>query len=364
RRYATDAECDAMAEEVERAVDEGALGLSSGLQYFPGSQSDTREMVRLGRALKGHDGVFACHLRSYSANTLPQAIDEVVEVARTNGIPGQISHIFSIPIYGPFGRPLRAGIRALAKLSEHWTLPLPLEGPLRQCVDRMLGAIERGADIGMDIMPSTTGFTHLLAFFPPWPLEASRDDIIARLRDPECRARIRRAIEHGKMKWPHVEDDSWSLNLFRLMGWECCRIMAVASEKNKHYEGMRLVDIAHDHGKHPLDAACDLLLEEDGHVLVFESMAQPEDNLTERTTFAPIRHPQVSISTDTILMGMGRPSMLFSGCYPKFLGRYVREKHLLPLETAIHKITGLPATHFRLKGRGQIAEGAFADVLI
>lgn len=364
RRYASDAECEAMAEEVERAVDEGALGLSAGLQYYPGSQSDTREMVRLGRALKRHNGVFACHLRSYSANTLPKAIDEVVEVARTNGIPAQISHIFSIPIFGPFGGPVRAGIRALAKLSAHWTPPLPLEGPLRQCVDQMLKAIDQGADVGMDVMPTTTGFTHLLAFFPPWALEGDRDDVIARLRDPEYRNRIRRAIERGKMKWPHVEGDSWSLNLFRLMGWECCRIMAVASEKNKRYEGMRLVDIARGQGKHPLDTACDLLLEEDGHVLVFESMAQPEDNLTERSIFAPIKHPRVSVSTDTILMGMGRPSLLFYGCYPKFLGRYVREKHLLPLETAIHKVTGLPATHFRLKDRGLIAEGAFADVLV
>jgi len=364
RRYATDAECDAMAEEVERAVDEGALGLSAGLQYFPGSQSDTREMVRVGRALKRRNGVFACHLRSYSANTVTKAIDEVAEVARSNGIPGQVSHIFSIPVLGPFGPPIRAGIRALARLSDRCTLPLPLEGPLRYCVDHMMHAIEQGADMGMDIMPTTTGFTHMLAFFPPWALEGDREDIIARLRDPHCRKRIRRAIEHGKMKWPHVEGNTWSLNLFHLMGWECCRIMAVASEKNKGYEGMRLVDIAHEQRKHPLDAACDLLLEEDGHVLVFESMAQPEDNLTERTTFAPIKHPKVSISTDTILMGMGKPSMLFYGCYPKFLGRYVREKRMLPLETAIHKVTGLPAGHFGLKGRGRIAEGAFADVLV
>lgn len=364
RRYATDAECEAMAEEVERSVDEGALGLSAGLQYYPGSQSDTRELKRLGRALKGHDGIFACHLRSYSASTLPKAIDEVVDIARTNGIPGQISHIFSIPMFGPFGNPIRAGIRALAKLSAYWTPPIPLEGPLRQCVDQMMRANEQGADIGMDVMPTTTGFTHLLAFFPPWALEGKREDIIARLGDPKYRLRIRHAIDHGKMKWPHVEGDSWSLNLFRLMGWECCRIMAVASAKNKHYEGLRLVDIARGLGRHPLDVACDLLLEEDGHVLVFESMAEPEDNLTERSSFAPLKHPKVSISTDTILMGMGKPSHLFYGCYPKFLGRYVREKRLLPLETAIHKATGLPAAHFRLQGRGKIAEGAFADVLV
>jgi N-acyl-D-aspartate/D-glutamate deacylase len=154
------------------------------------------------------------------------------------------------------------------------------------------------------------------------------------------------------------------MNFFKVMGWECSRIMAVVSEKNKRYEGMNLMEVAREQNKHPLDAACDLLLEEDGHVLVFETMGEPESALAERSTFAPLKHPNVSVSTDTILMGMGKPSYLFHGCYPKFLGRYVRDKHLLSLETAVRKMTGLPAEHFGLKGRGKIAEGAFADIVV
>jgi len=362
-RYADDDELRAMAKALDQALEEGAIGLSAGLQYFPGSQSDTHELVHLGETLKKHDGVFACHLRSY-CRTLDRAIDEVIEVARTNEIPAQISHIFDVPYLGVFGPPLRKFIRGLAKLSAWWTPPLPLAGPMNKRLGQMMAARDQGVRVSMDVMPTTTGFTHLLAFFPPWVLVGAREDVIARLRDPAERARMRRDIEHGSMKWPHVEGNSWSLNFFQVMGWESVRIMAVASEKNRHYEGVPLVEIAREQGKHPLDAACDLLLEEGGHVLIFESMAEPEDNLTERTMVPALKHPQVSVSTDTLLLGIGKPSHLFYGCYPKFLGRYVREKKLLPIETAVRKMTGLPAEHFGLDGRGRIKEGNYADIVV
>jgi len=363
RRYATDEELDAMAKALDQALEEGAIGLSTGLQYYPGSQSDTRELVHLGKTLKKHNGIFTSHLRSYS-KTLPQAIDEVIEVARANDIPAQISHLFWVPDYGVFGPAMRKLIRGLARMSKVWTPPIPLEGPIAARLGQTMRAREQGVALGVDVMPTTTGFTHILAFFPPWVVDGSKEDIVARLRDPQQRVKMRQSIEHGTMTWPHAKGDSWSLNLFQLMGYECCHIMAVVSEKNKHLEGRNLTDIAREQNKHPVDAACDLLLEEEGHVLVFESMAEPEDNFTERSIFAGIKHPYVSISTDTILMGIGKPSHLFYGCYPKFLGRYVRDMRLLPLETAVRKMTGLPAEHFNLKGRGKIEKGAFADILI
>ena len=363
RRYATDKELNGMGHALEQALEEGAIGLSTGLQYYPGSQSDTREMQHMGQILKKYDAIFTCHLRSYSA-TLPQAIDEVLDISRKNGIRGQVSHLFWIPDYGPAGPAMRAVIRQLTKIPERWMPPIPLDGPLAQRIDQVMQANAAGAAVGIDVMPTTTGFTHLLAFFPPWALEGGRDDVLVRMRDPEARRRMKVSIKNGDMKWPHVEGDSWSMNFFKVMGWECSTIMAVVSEKNKRYEGMNLMEVAQEQGKHPLDAACDLLLEEDGHVLVFETMGEPDSALAERSMFAPLKHPNVSVSTDTILMGIGRPSYLFHGCYPKFLGRYVREKHMLPLEAAVRKMTGLPAEHFGLKSRGKIAAGAFADVVI
>jgi N-acyl-D-amino-acid deacylase len=363
RRYATDEELDGMARALDQTLEEGAIGLSTGLQYYPGSQSDTREMRCMGKVLKKHDAMFTCHLRSYSA-TLPQAIDEVLDISRENGIRGQVSHLFWIPDYGPAGPVVRSVIRQLSKVPERWMPPIPLDGPLAQRIDQVAKGNAAGCRVRIDAMPTTTGFTHLLAFFPPWALEGSSAEVIARLRDPGARARMKHSIKHGDMKWPHVEGDSWSMNFFKVMGWECSTVMAVVSEKNKRYEGMNLMEIAREQGKHPLDAACDLLLEEDGHVLVFETMGEPDSALAERSMFAPMRHPDVCISTDTILMGMGRPSYLFHGCYPKFLGRYVRDKKLLSMETAVRKATGLPAEHFGLKDRGRIAEGAFADIVV
>lgn len=363
-RFATRDETAAMASSLDKALEEGAIGLSTGLQYFPGSQSNSEELMALAGVVKKHGGVFASHLRSYSSSTLYQAVDEVIEIARRNDVAAQISHIFCIPDLGVFGPLVRPVIRQLANLSKWWTLPLPLEGGIGKHLRQMTKAREQGVKVSMDVMPTTTGFTHLFAFFPPWAVTGTRNEVLARFSDPASRARMRHAIEHGRMKWPHVQGDSWSLNLFQLMGYECCRIMAVPSERNRRYEGMNLVDIARERGCHPLDAACDLLIEENGRVLVFESMAEPEDNFTERTMFGPLRHPEVAVSTDTILMGIGKPSHLFYGCYPKFLGRYVRDMRLLSLETAVRKITGLPAEHFGLKQRGRIEKGFFADVLV
>ncbi len=363
RRYATDEELDGMGRALEQALEEGAIGLSTGLQYYPGSQSDTREMRAMGRVLKKRDAIFTCHLRSYSA-TLPQAVDEVLDISREHGIRAQISHLFWIPDYGPAGPLVRAAIRHLTKIPERWMPPVPLDGPIAQRVNQVMKSNAAGTSVGMDVMPTTTGFTHLLAFFPPWAIEGGRDDVLVRMRDPEARKRMKSSIKHGNMKWPHVEGDSWSMNFFKVMGWECSTIMAVVTEKNKRYEGMNLMEVAREQNKHPLDAACDLLLEEDGHVLVFETMGEPDSALAERSTFAALAHPNVAISTDTILMGIGRPSYLFHGCYPKFLGRYARDKHMLPLETAIRKMTGLAAEHFGIRDRGKLAAGAYADIVV
>lgn len=362
-RLATDDEMKNMGAALDAALEEGAIGLSTGLQYVPGSQSDTRELLQLGKVLRKHDAIFTSHLRSYS-DTLDQAIAEVAEVGEACGIRVQISHLFWVPDMGWAAPLLQGATRALARLSKWWNPPIPLDRPLEERLGQMMAARERGVDIRVDCMPTTTGFTHALAFFPPWALEGGRETVLHRMRDPEQRRRIRHSIEHGKMTWPHTGPDAWTLNLFRLMGWGCAHIMSVATDRNKRLEGMNLLQIARERGVHPFDAICDLLLEEDGHVLVFESMAQPGDAFTERSTYAGMKHPEAMISTDAILMGEGKASTLFYGCYPHFIARFVREKRMLSLEAAIRKITGLAAEHFRLKDRGVVREGAFADLVV
>jgi len=119
-----------------------------------------------------------------------------------------------------------------------------------------------------------------------------------------------------------------------------------------------------EQGRHPLDVMCDLLLEEDGRVLVFESLAEPDDFFTEKYTFPALKDSRTMISTDALLMGMGKPLYLFYGCYPKFIGRYVYEKGLVDLPTAVARCTSLPAEWFGIKDRGEVKEGYFADLLV
>ena len=352
---------------LEESMEAGALGLSTGLQYFPGMFSDTEELVELAEPLRRFGGLFTSHLRSYTSTSLGKAIDEVGEVARRNGIRGQVSHIFSIPWTGPV-HPL--ALRALKWMCAHpgftlRALPAPLLDMSMNVVLKRLEKNRReGAEVAMDIMPTTAGFTHLLAFFPPWALIGGREKVLRRLSDPDMRAMMRRDIEKGKPAWPHRGRDDWSLNVIRQMGWDAVTVMAVHSEKNKHLEGRLFTDIAAEQGRHPLDVMCDLLLEEDGKVLVFESLSEPDDDFTERYTFPALRDPRTMITTDTILMGVGKPSYLFYGCYPKFFGRYVREKRLVGFEEAVRRCTSLPAEFFGIKGRGMVKEGCYADLLV
>jgi N-acyl-D-aspartate/D-glutamate deacylase/sugar phosphate permease len=367
RARATEAELAAMGRTLEQALAEGAFGLSTGLQYFPGLASDTRELVALGRILARHDARFTSHLRSYVSNTVQRALEEVIAVARETGAAAEVSHIFAVPWIGA-AQPILVGLARAGARYHRISSRLVPERAVSGEMTRLLAVYERararGLRLGMDVMPTTTGFTHLLAFFPPWVLTDSSEAIMARLRDPETRRAIVRDIERGTPLWPHDGDRDWSLNFFRIFGYGCARIMSVASPGNRKLEGRRLVEIAAERGQHPIEAACDLLLEEERRVLVFVSLDAPDDPFTSRSQFPAIAHPAVAISTDTILLGFGQPSFLFYGCFPRFLGFHVRERRLCDLETAIHKCTAAPARALGVRGRGVIERGAFADLVV
>ncbi len=352
---------------LRESMDAGAFGLSAGLQYFPGSSADTAEIVELAGEIAPYDGIFACHLRSYTNTTLGRAVAEVGEVARTCGISGHVSHVFSIPWFGPLHRIMLKGLKWLARHPRTALrfIPSPL---LDMEMERIMGYLERererGAAMTMDVMPTTAGFTHLLAFFPPWVLEGTGEAVMARLRDPAVRREILEDIERGKPAWPHRGRNDWSLNIIRQLGWDAVTVMAVHSEKNRYLEGRDFVDIGAEQGKHPFDAMCDLLLEEEGEVLVFESLSEPDDPFTERYTYPALLDGDTMITTDTILLGIGKPSYLFYGCYPKFIHRFVYEKGLLSLPEAVRRCTSLPASTFGIAWRGQVREGYFADLLV
>lgn len=364
---ADDKAIEVMSRSLVESLEAGAFGLSTGLQYFPGNQSDTRELVELGKTLKKYDAIFTSHLRSYTNTTLGLAIDEVAQVSRKNDIRGQVSHIFCLPWFGPVHRPVLKVLKWLARHPDFSAKYIPdslIEGQMSKIVKTMEQQRRSGAQIGMDVMPTTAGFTHLMAFFPSWALTGGKEKVMQRVDDPATRREMRDDIEKGRPTWPHRGKNDWSLNVMRQMGWDAVTIMAVHSEKNKPLEGRNFSDLAAEQGKHPFDVMCDLLIEEDGQVLVFESMSEPDDVFTEKYTFPALQDPNTMVVTDTILMGMGKPSYLFYGCYPKFINRYVFEKGLVDLPSAIARCTSLPAEWFGIKNRGLVKEGYFADLLL
>ncbi|MCL4234070.1 MAG: amidohydrolase family protein [Deltaproteobacteria bacterium] len=353
-----------MGDLLRECLDAGCVGMSTGLQYFPGLSADEDELVELGKQISAADGVFTSHIRSYS-NTLPQAIDELMAISRRSGVKVQLSHLFWVPHVNLYvDRVVNSIARVGAAIYKHVKIPVPLDLAMREKLQYMGDEIRRGLPMGMDAMPTGAGFTHALAFFPPWALEGTREEITNRLRDPAQRQKIHASIVNGKSVWPHRDGDTWSMNFFQVMGFQSVHLMSVPEGKNSKYIGKHFVEIGKLRGQHPFDAVCDMLLEEDGKVLVFETPTWPGDEFTERSVYASIADPNVSIVTDSILIGQGKPSHLFYDCYPKLFGKYVREEKRLSLEEAVRKSTSLPAKQLGIPKRGEIRRGWWADLVL
>jgi N-acyl-D-amino-acid deacylase len=359
------ADIDGMTRLLHECFDAGAIGMSTGLQYFPGLCSDTGELVRLAKVVHDRDGVFTSHLRSYNQSTMDRALDEVMEISRRAEVPVQVSHLFIVPEL-PFRlfEVAKIGLRAASRLYAHRPFSAPLGGILQSFVERATRHADAGLPLGFDAMPTSAAFTHLLAFLPPWAMRGGLGQVIERLKDRPTRARIRHSIEHGETRWPHRGPDAWSLNLLRLLGYDCVVVMSVKSAANQGLIGKSLAQIARERGCHPFDAACDLLIEEQGRVLTFETATHPGDDFAEMAQEDTYLDPHVSIVTDTILLGFGMPSHLFYDCYPRFLGRYARDRKLLSLPEAIRKCTSLPAAQLRIRDRGTVKQGLFADLVV
>ena len=365
RRPAESREIGAMSAMLQEAMEAGAIGLSSGLQYFPGMFSETEEIASLAKVLKPFKGTYASHLRSYT-NSLPNALEEAITIAETGGIKAQISHIMFVPEFGKASPVVKGVMRMLSEYSTRYgALPLPFAKALDDVLETTIW--NKGLtndDISLDSMPTTAGFTHAFAFFPPWVIDGNVSDIMHRLQDKGTRKEIWKAIQRGKNQWPHRADHTWNLNYFKLLGVEGFSVMSVVSEKNKSLEGMNLKDLGRTRGMHPFDALCDLLIEENGHVLLFGSMTKIDDPHMMKSVEGALLDPRISISTDTILLGFGKPSELFYGCYPKYLQKFVREDHLITWGSAIRKMSGLAADIFDLPGRGYLKPGYFADIVV
>jgi N-acyl-D-amino-acid deacylase len=348
---------------LEQAMEMGCLGMSTGLQYFPGLQSDAEELDTLGGILKKYDGIFTSHLRSY-AHTLDLAIDEVCDVGLKNDIPIQISHLYWQPYSKMFSGLARKMIHLGSFLYNRLSIPIPVEKGIVPKLKLIESWRQKGVDVRFDQLPTSQGFTELMAFLPPYVSEGTKANALERLQDKSFRRKVLYDIENTEPDWPHRDGATWSFNYIKITGWDGLRVMAVESPENQWMEGKTFPEIGAELNKDPIDAICDLLIEENARVMVFHTPSFPDDPFAFRSLREVFKHKLCVPATDTILRPVGRPSHVFYDCFPKFIEHFVKKEKLIPIEEAIQKSTSVPAEIMKIKNRGVLQKGNYADILI
>jgi len=328
-RTPTSTELEEMKKLVATAMKEGALGLSSSLQYVPARFAKTDELVELARVAQSFGGIYATHQRS-EANALDESLTEVFEIAQRANIPVEIWHLKTA-------------------YKKNW-------GRMPEVLARIAAARAKGLKISADVYPYIAGSTSLNACLPPWALEGGIEKMLERLRDPETRGRIKKNVLVDSLEWENIYLGSG--------GPTGILISSVVDRKLESLQGKRLSEIADAKQKDPVETLFDLILADNGQTGAIYFM------MNEADLRAAIRAPFVSFCTDTGAraldgpLGGAKSHPRGWGSYPRILGRYVRDEQLLTLEQAINKMTGMPASRVGLKDRGLIREGLFADITI
>ncbi|MBM7839023.1 N-acyl-D-amino-acid deacylase [Alkalihalobacillus xiaoxiensis] len=310
-----------MKEMLVEGLKAGAIGLSIGLLYSPGRYASKEEIADLCSVLPAFDGLLATHIRG-EGNNLLSSINEVIWIAERVGVRLQISHLKA------------AGKR-------NWGLVV-------QALELIEEARARGVDVACDVYPYRAGSTMLSTLLPPWTLEGGMQNCLVRLSDPATREVIKAELSE--------EQEDWD-NLVVSTGWDSVVVSAV-SPKNQLLEGKSIREISQAVGKHPIDVALDLLIEEDGNVsIVYYHMSDDDVETVIQS------HLSLIIS-DSLGCETGKPHPRTYGTFPKFFADYVRRKKLLTLEQAVRKVTSYPASRFNLGKRGLIKIGFQADLTL
>jgi N-acyl-D-amino-acid deacylase len=321
-RPASSNELDSMKHLLEEGLLAGAIGLSLGLMYAPGSYTSREELVELCSVLPKYEGLLAAHIRG-EGNSLIPSIEEVIWIAERSGVPLQISH-------------LKAAGRS------NW-------GSVIHAMELVEEARSRELDVTCDVYPYTAGSTSLTTLLPPWTLEGGISRTLERLSDPDSRKRI--SEELGR------EEDEWD-NLVASTGWDSVYISSLGEGYDAGLEGKNVAEISESRGVDPAECMMDLLLEQDGKVtIVFFHMADAD---VEQV----LKWDNSLIASDSLHDRAHKPHPRLYGTFPRVLSKYVREENLLTLEEAVRKMTSFPARRFKLDGRGLLAPGYTADMVV
>jgi len=328
-RPPTAAELEQMKKLVANAMKDGALGVSTSLQYVPARFAKTDEIVELAKVAHQYGGIYISHQRS-EANAIDDSMKEVFEIARRANIPAEIWHFKTA-------------------YKKNW-------GRMPEMLGRIAAGRRQGLKITADVYPYVAGSTSLSACLPPWTLEGGTDKMVARLKDPATRDRLKKEINTDSKDWENIYLGSG--------GPSGILIGSVTNRELEPWQGKRLSEIASAQNKDPLDALLDFIIADHGQTgAIFFMMSEDDMKAALKSPFVSICTDSGARATDGPLAG-SKSHPRGWGTYPRILGRYVRDEKLMPLEFAIHKMTGLPAANVGLKQRGLLRQGYFADITI
>ncbi|HVO60181.1 MAG TPA: D-aminoacylase [Terriglobales bacterium] len=314
---------------VREATRDGAVGLSTSLEYAPAPYAKTDELIALASEAGKVGGIYATHMRS-EGDAILQSIDETVRIGREAHIPVEIWH-FKV-----------AG-------KSNW-------GKMPEAIARVNEARAQGVDVAADTYAYTAWFNSLSAFIPPWAHDGGDAKLIERLKDPATRARIRKDMLTPSATW----DNEWD----EIPGPEAILIGVVHNPKLVPLQGKRLSEVAKLWNKDPLDALFDLLIEDHAYtsVAVF-GMSEPDVALALQQPWVSVDNDSSGASPEGIL-GTEHPHPRAYATFPRILRKYVREEKKLSLEDAIRKFSALAAQRMRLTDRGVLKAGMWADIVV
>ena len=327
-RAPTDKEMENMRVLVQEGMEEGAMGIGSSLIYAPAFYSSTEELIELCKVASDYGGMYISHMRSES-NRLLQALDELIQIAEEANIPAEVYH-------------LKAGGK-----KNHYKMDL--------AIAKMDSARAAGLYITADMYNYTAGATGLDASMPPWVQEGGYDKWAERLQDPEIRTRVKAEMQE--------DTDDWE-NLGLLAGYDNVLFSGFRNTDLRQYIGKTLSEVAEMRGISPEETAMDLVVEDGSRVDVVYFLMS-EENVKKQ-----IRVPYVSFDSDAGSIAPEGDFLKYNphprayGNFARLLGKYVRDEKVIPLHEAIYRLSGLPATNLKIRHRGFLKEGYYADVVV
>lgn len=328
-RPATPAELEQMQQLVAQAMQQGAFGLSTALEYVPDVFASTDEIIELAKVARRYGGVYFTHQRS-EADAIMQSLDEVFSISERAGISTTIWHLKTA-------------------YSENF-------GRMPEVLRKIEQARARGIDVAASVYPYTRASNGLTACFPSWVSEGGTEKMIERLKDPVQRARVKKEMNEQSATW----ENEW----LGSGGPAGVTLIQVVNPELRRYEGMNFEEIGREMGKDPRDAAMDIALADHGNSAVVIAIMRDDD------VRAAVSNPLVTYGSDSEAQAEDGPLSKTKahprafGTFSRILAEYVREQHTMRLEEAVRKMTSQAASRVGITDRGILRPGMFADIVI